>query len=164
MINIIHKFLHPHCPDCRDEARAKEEIRLSELEINSRNQIEQIRLQNEANEFNHHCDSCDILLRELEIVRSQYAELLNKVINPPIQVEKKPDVTNMHPIQTSKHLSFSARRQILEREDRAKAASARRAQEATTPAKINTTIIGDKESNQTIEELERELNIGEEDA
>ena len=151
MFKFIHQIFNPHCPECAKERQQK---------IDAEN--ERIRLQNERLEVETHCESCDILKHELEITRLQNNNLLERILNPPREVNKPIDVRELKPIMTTRHLPFSARRQALEENDREKAAAARRAEKATA-VKVTpeTVIVGDKTSEQSIEELEKELGVAE---
>lgn len=88
------------------------------------------------------CDSCEILKLQLSIMNQNNKELMNRILEKP-EPESKPDVESFVPI--NKHeVPFRVRREILEREDRAKAKSLK---------------LAAKPDSSQIEELEKELGI-----
>lgn len=99
-----------------------------------------------------YCSSCDTLRRQLELKTYECEELLNRLLNPPI-----PEVTEKTPVEVTRparNVTWGIRQRLLEQEDRARAASIKRA--AVLPVS-NDKIIPDKSSS--IAELERELGV-----
>lgn len=131
----------------------KERIQFND-ERNERLKLEQFRLEEDAS----HCDTCDILQRELAMLRSERDMLLSKIINPPTNEAINKPTGEMKPIQTSKHLSFTSRRQILERNDRELARAQREAEKATGVSATGQ-VIG--KSLTSVSELEKDLGIEE---
>lgn len=90
MINFIHRFLNPHCPHCIDERR-EESI----------------------------CDTCEILRHELEVVRLENRQLLDRILERP-ETPKEIDTSELKPM-IPHNKSWNIRKQILEAEDRERA-------------------------------------------
>lgn len=155
----LHRLLNPHCAHCMVEDSKKYEYALK-LEVAKVHHItEQKRLDNEREEFEHHCETCDVLKHELELLRNERDTLLNKIIKSPVDIEPKRNTGELKPIiPVTRHQPFAARRQALESADRERARALRDATKDTAITS-GTTIIGDKTSSQSIEELERELAI-----
>jgi len=85
------------------------------------------------------CQSCETLKLEMERLRIENKELLNRILNPIVDNSAKQVMEE--PRQLPKHnLPWNARRQLLEAEDRAK-------------AKLM------KQNTISTEELEKELDI-----
>lgn len=115
MINFIHRFLNPHCPDC---------IQASE------------------------CKSCETLRFALEQAIYEKKLLLDKLIHPVSEPESVQQ--EIKPINRGT-VPWRVRQQILESEDREKARILR----ANQAQDINR----DKEREESINELEREIGI-----
>lgn len=89
------------------------------------------------------CDSCEVLKLQLSIMNQNNKELMNRILERP-EVEDKSDVENKY-VPINKHeVPFRVRREMLEREDRAKAKSLK---------------LAAKPDSSQIEELEKELGI-----
>lgn len=94
------------------------------------------------------CDSCETLKIQLAIANAEKKLLLEKILKEPVTEDKTVD--NVKAVLPNRHLSFSARRQMLEREDRAKAKTLRQNEienKLAAPA------------SDSVAELERELDI-----
>lgn len=94
MINFIHRLLHPHCPDCI-QARQEEKL----------------------------CESCETLRAQLEIANFEKKQLLDTILSFTKPVVEMAETS---PIKIDaivpKTVPWNVRRQMLENEDRAKAA------------------------------------------
>lgn len=68
-----------------------------------------------------HCESCDVLQKQLEIANYEKKQLLEHILDftKPAVIEP-PATRNIEPI-TPKTVPFSVKRQMLEQEDRVKA-------------------------------------------
>ena len=93
------------------------------------------------------CESCDTLRMQLAIANDNNRRLMDRILDVPV-VEKEVDTTNLKPI--SGPLSWHARRQMLEAEDRAKA-KVLKANESiitakTTIEELENEVLGDKEN------------------
>lgn len=98
------------------------------------------------------CNSCDILTRENERLRFENDKLLNHLLHPSEQVEVKQSPEEYKSLV--KHLSWQARRQLLETESK-EAAKVLRAREKELATSVTTPGI-----NKSItEELEKDLGI-----
>ena len=110
MSNWFHRFLNPHCEHCHDE---REESKV--------------------------CKSCEVLKEQLASVTHQNKQLMDRLLNPPVQIESsKPPIE----ITPPRNIPWNVRRQMLEAEDREKAKLMREA-----PKPVLT------------EDLEKELDI-----
>jgi len=131
MIKWIHQLLNPHCEQCRDE---KEDSSI--------------------------CKTCEILKVQLEVSNSEKRLLLAAIIPQP-KVETTTNPVNPEAIR-GRHIPFNVRRQMLEAEDRREAAliAAKQKEIAEVPKddSIKTTI--SIPQSQSVEELEKELEIG----
>ena len=131
MLKWIHQLLNPHCEQCRDE---KEDSSI--------------------------CKTCEILKVQLEVSNSEKRLLLAAIIPQP-KVETTTNPVNPEAIR-GRHIPFNVRRQMLEAEDRREAAliAAKQKEIAEVPkdASIKTTI--SIPQSQSVEELEKELEIG----
>lgn len=115
MLKWIHQLFNPHCVHCREEL------------IESKQ-----------------CNSCDTLIRQLDIKTNECEVLLNKLINPSVK-----EVVETGPVQMTRptrNLTWNVRRQMLEAEDRKKAELLRAVPKPST-------------NNTDIEELEKELGV-----
>jgi len=133
MLNWIHKLLNPHCEQCRED---REDASI--------------------------CKACEVLRTQLEAANSEKRQLLSMLL--PKQKEEAVDNTiKPEPIRTGQHVSFNIRRQMLEAEDRHKAAllikSQKEIAEVPRDASIKTTI--SIPQSQSVEELEKELGVAE---
>jgi hypothetical protein len=119
MFKWLHHLLNPHCEHCLDEKR-EEKV----------------------------CPTCEVLSRQLEVSNQLNRDLLNKLTDKPVEVERKFS-ENPSPIM-SRHIPFSVRRQTLERESRIESQLKK---EAPKPV----------EASKTNEELEKEIGIVQEE-
>lgn len=126
MIKFFHRLLHPHCPDCM---RDREEA--------------------------HVCQSCETLKEQLNISNFEKKQMLNTILSftKPIAEEVAPE-REIEPIRP-KTVPWNIRRNMLEDEDRKKAALLKQAAETDRLAKEEAVARVDEKT----EELERELNI-----
>lgn len=146
MFKFFHRLFNPHCEHCSREERE----RVSE-------QIELSRISAEQREFDRHCDTCDVLQRELELLRSERDKLLDRIITPPAVIKERvvERESNERVPLVSRHLPFTARRQALEQNDRDIARS--KAKHEQTVAKPTGETVG--KSDSSVDALERELEI-----
>jgi len=96
-----------------------------------------------------HCENCDTLRVQVEQLRLDNKTLLDRLLDKPIEREPaNPQVFT--PIRTSaaRHIPWSARRQMLEAEDRE---AAKLLKNAPKPA--------DAVSDEDVAELEREVGV-----
>src|SRR5262245_8107268 len=97
-----------------------------------------------------YCKSCDILREQLAREVAEKKELLNKFVfisvSPPAHIE------SMHEPVLPKTVTWRVQRELLESEDRAKAATIRRTREEAEQASKTTEL--------SIAQLEKELEIG----
>lgn len=113
----LHHLWNPHCKECRDEA--------------SENKV---------------CRSCEILERELAIVREENRRLLEKLLEPePVPI--KEESLTQEKFKLPNVVPWSVKRQLLQQEDRNKA---RAMKEAPKP---------DMTPSKDVEELEKELGV-----
>lgn len=115
MINFFHKLFNPHCEHCIADAREAK-----------------------------HCNTCDILRMELARTQAENRILLDRILEKPSLVIDKAPSPELMPIMPKQHLSFTAKRQMLEENDRQSAKLKR-----------------DNESKTNVDELEKELNVAE---
>ena len=96
----LHKWLHPHCADCREE---KEQ----EIERERESRV---------------CHSCEMLrLQNAQLVEER-DKLLDRLLSTPIQVETpQQSAQTLKPISPGRFVSFNMKRQMLEAEDRHRA-------------------------------------------
>ena len=116
----LHRLLHPHCTECIEERR-------------------------EA----HHCESCDTLTRQLEIVQAEKNQLLNNILHPS-QPEMR-EVELPQPI-LPKNVPWNVRRQQLETRDKEKADALKLAVERAK--EIKSTM-----AKSSTDDLEKELGV-----
>lgn len=105
-----------------------------------------------------HCSSCMVLESQLIIANAERERLLSTMLEftKPI-AEEKHNVKDIVPIHT-RALPWRVRQQMLEENDRAKAAAMRRAAEES--AQLNDTVPNKQPITQEhIEEVERQLGI-----
>jgi hypothetical protein len=108
------------------------------------------------------CRSCENLQIELAKAHELNHELLKNITTKPI-VEQKIDMSALKPITPSRHLPFNVRRQMMETEDRRRAAILREQElENKKPVpdetKLPNTASTEVDSNLTAE-LELELDV-----
>lgn len=97
-----HHLLNPHCADCAREAEYQEEI-IS------------------------HCDTCEALKQELAIAHQDYRFLLEKMTAQPTEpVVREPPIISKPLV-----IPWKTKQQMLEKEDRIKAAAMRGAGKST---------------------------------
>lgn len=94
-----------------------------------------------------YCESCETLKMQLAITNEEKKQLLNRILEKP-EPEAVVDTRDLKPIMPA-HMSWSARRQMLEAEDRAKAKVLR-----DNPALR----VADKTASE-VTELEKELGV-----
>lgn len=87
----LHKLLHPHCPDCRDE---KDRERYNPIE--------------------------DFLKGEISRLQIENRMLLERLLGTNIKEEEATEPKIFNPIPMSHTRSWSVKAQMLEQEDRAK--------------------------------------------
>lgn len=99
----------------------------------------------ELTQENKICASCETLKLQLEIANYEKQQLLNRLLAPPV-TEERPVAPEPTTVLRPRNVPWAVRRQMLEREDRIKAATLRN---AAKPDSVAT------------EELEKELNVAE---
>lgn len=133
LVKFFHEVFHPHCEHCEIE-----KTRLFELE-------------RERTEASNHCVSCETLITTNNKLMEENQQLVQALIeknkNP---VEIKQETGEMKPIQTTKHIPWNTRRQMLEQESRA---ALRDKLQAAQPNIVKPELNRDKE----LAEIEREL-------
>jgi len=87
MISFLHKLFSPHCEHCLLEQQDK-----------------------------LHCNTCEVLQHELELLRLERDRLLSKLLDPPVIQEAKSS-ESFKPIQTGR-MPWAVRKQMLESESR----------------------------------------------
>ncbi len=93
MIKFIHHLLNPHCPDCKED-KLEEQI----------------------------CESCNTLRIENAQLRKHNDQLIEALLDKVKPIEHQQEVIVQQPVNLGKTgLSWAARRQLLESEDRASA-------------------------------------------
>ena len=104
----------------------------------------------------NYCESCEVLKLQLAMANEEKQQLLDRILNPVIKPESKLiDTPNLKPLMPTS-MSWSARRQMLEAEDRAKA----RALRNNDAVKVSNS--QSRVSNPlSIPEIERELGVSE---
>lgn len=103
-----------------------------------------LRLQEEQIQNTRVCQSCEVLKVQLDLANREKAQLLSKLLEKPEPESERTVAVPMQTLPTKRHLSWNVRRQILEQEDRAKAASMRNAAQP---------------DNISVEDLEKELDV-----
>jgi hypothetical protein len=97
-----------------------------------------------------YCESCESLKLQLATVNEQNKYLLNKLTETP-EPEKTPDTSNLKPLLPM-HMSWSAKRQMLESESREEAKiRANKVREMSSPATATEKL--------TVEQIEKELGV-----
>lgn len=109
----IHHLFNPHCPDCKME---REESKI--------------------------CKSCETLGIEIERLRAENTQLINRILEKPQSLPERDTAPTPLTKPGGKHIPWAVRRQMLEAEDRERAKALRNAAQP-----------------QTTEELEKELNV-----
>lgn len=113
-MNWIHKLFNPHCSHCKNDG-----------------------------EDNKICNNCEYLKCEIAKLQKLNNRLLNQILETPIQPEINQLSETPQPLNTSRFIPFSVKRQELESEDRKK-------------AKLMSDELK-KNHNHNIEELEKEI-------
>lgn len=147
MFKWLHHLLDPHCSEC---------------------QLQADRLSMPG------CESCDTLRMQLAIVNAEKRQMLESILALTKPVEVQPPTQRVSPERAaSAALPWNARRQLLEAEDRVKAQiiAKQKKDEAEAKKAVGPVSIthSDKPVNiddraQSIEQLEKELNINQEAA
>lgn len=88
MFKWLHRLFNPHCPDCMSESQ---DSRI--------------------------CPTCEVLKSQIESLRYEKNQLLNKLLNPTEPVETKSYEEEVK-IQIPRTTPWHVRRQMLEAEDR----------------------------------------------
>lgn len=123
LFDWIHHLLNPHCPEC--EADREDEWQKK-----------------------HTCQNCESLLLIIEKQRTDYQNLVEKVMRAPEQVDNRPE-HEVQPQPITRFVPWHLRRQMMELEDKKKASELKKVEPA--------------QPKQTTEELEQEL-LGEANA
>jgi len=143
MLKWLHRLLHPHCPECAEE---KKDSKV--------------------------CPSCEVLKQQLEYANYEKKLLLNSIISPRQTQDIPKEV--VFPESISKAgIPWAVRKQMLEAEDRKKAALMREAEAAKLKLAADTArgpsgglaVAVPFSSNaeaERISELEKELGISDE--
>lgn len=136
MFNFIHRLFNPHCPFCAEQDRLEREQRLED----------------EA------CPSCETLRTQLEASNYEKSLLIKALTEKPTE-----PATNREDIQPIKPrmIPWHVRRQMLEKDDRAKAASMKNAAKPDAPVKIETEAVANAtiDNPVSVEDLEKELGV-----
>lgn len=103
-----------------------------------------IALEDERWKRDHTCTNCENLLMLLEQSRSDYRGLLENMINPPKQVETRPE-HEFQPI-IRKAIPWNLRRHMLEVEDRKKAQTLSKKQSVE---ELEKKLLGEKDETET---------------
>lgn len=110
------------------------------------------------------CLTCEALKLELAKAHDLNNELIRNITHP-VKTEEKPiDIENLKPILPARHLTFGMRKQMLEAEDRRKAAILRERESENKTVTVDETKIPaasastEVDSNLTAE-LEAELDV-----
>lgn len=113
-------------------------------------------------ESKNYCRSCETLREQLNMANHEKKVLLERLINPPMVVSDAPPLEIPSPI-IPKIIPWAVKKQMLEQEDRAKAAAIRKVEEDRKKAEEFKQKNPSKQSAElSIEELEKELAIGDE--
>jgi len=135
MIKWLHHLLNPHCPECKEE-RESEKI----------------------------CRNCEQLTLQIDQINYEKKQMLEAILSfnrPPQVTEPAAIPANVYENARKTALPWHVRRQMLEAEDRKKAqilAEYKKQQETKVPeTKVPETEV---KAGQSIEELEKELEIG----
>lgn len=135
MLKFLHHLFTPHCPDCRAEAKEeKEELKLLRAE------------NREEDEHNQVCESCQTLIRQLEIANAEKERLLDRLLAGPPKEERSEPVEVTRP----RAIPWNLRRQMLESEDRRKAQLMRNAPKPDSAPEVK---------RADVAELEKELGV-----
>lgn len=105
-----------------------------------------------------YCKSCETYKEQLAIANHEKKILLEQVLIKPVPAEPI-RIEQPQPI-IPKVIPWKVQREMLEAEDRAKAATIRRQQEEELLAQININKNKGQSSEISVEELEKELAIG----
>lgn len=93
----LHKLLHPHCDQCREE-----EIERLERERESRI-----------------CNTCEMLRNQVQLLYEERDKLLDRLLNSQVQKEEsKVDTSNIKMRLPSNFIPWRVKRQMLEAEDK----------------------------------------------
>ena len=126
MLNFFHRLFNPHCEHCTEE-----------------------------DELKRHCNSCEILQRELELLRSERDQLLDRILNPfKNEVTTTSTAIEPQPIKP-KFIPWGVRRQMLEAESRQ---AAKLMKEKTDEIKV----AAKSDKPLTVEEIEQVLGVSNE--
>lgn len=69
--------------------------------------------------LNDSCQACEVLQAELDYVKRQNEQLLNRILNPPVPIESStPQVEEIKPVPTtrSRFVPYAVRQQMMEKE------------------------------------------------
>lgn len=138
MINFIHRLFNPHCPFCAEQDRLEREQQLEDKV----------------------CQSCETLKMQLEAANYEKTLLIKALTDKP-ESETKIDTSELKPIKP-RVIPWHVRRQMLEKDDRAKALSMKNAAKPDSPEpKIETEAVATStiDNPVSIEDLEKELGV-----
>jgi hypothetical protein len=97
----LHRLLHPHCDQCREEESER-------LERERESRV---------------CNSCEVLRNQVAILYEERDKLLDRLLSPQIQKEEpKFDTSNTKMRIPSNFMPWRVKRQMLEAEDKKAAA------------------------------------------
>lgn len=111
-----------------------------------------------------YCESCEVLKIELAHAHEVNTELLKNITAKP-EPEKKIDISELKPIMPARHLPFNVRKQMMEQEDRRKAAILQElAKDNSKPVQDETKIssASTEVDSELTAELEKELDVAQE--
>lgn len=113
------------------------------------------------------CESCEILKHELEMVRLENRQLLDRILEKP-KIEEPTRTEGLKPIVPT-HIPWNVRRNMLEAEDRRKAQLLKEVSKLNKPVEDNSALSGgqtfkteaDIQKPMSVEQLEVELGVEE---
>lgn len=146
MFKWLHHLLDPHCTECASESM-----------------------------YDNVCESCETLKMQLNVVNAEKRQMLETILSLAKPAEVQPPTQRVNPERASSAaLPWNARRQLLEAEDRVKAqiiakqkkdeAEAKKTAEVTKITSTNPIQVNIDDRAQSIEDLEKELDINQEAA
>lgn len=142
---FFHELFNPHCQHCVNERAAQLEI---EREIRENNRI---------------CDSCESLKMMNAQLLEQVKTLVDKIANPNPEKPVVQEDREMKPIRPA-FIPPSVRRNMMEKEDRAKSRAMRDAA-TPDPEPTRTAVVGAMDHKAELADIEKELeDVGQEKA
>jgi hypothetical protein len=145
---FFHELFNPHCQHCKLEAieQARLQHELREMEIQH---------SREQQELDRTCDSCESLKLMNAQLLQMNADLVSRIGNPPVEKTVVQEDRELKPIRPA-YIPPSVRRNMMEKEDRAKARAMRDAA-APDPVPTNTAVVGAIDHKAELADIEKEL-------